>query len=62
MLMPIGGSYSVMMVIAGLFGFVISALPTTSTGIIVDLLGLENLNSAYGKFSCFLLYYYYITL
>eukprot|EP00092_Neocalanus_flemingeri_P021648 GFUD01023481.1.p1 GENE.GFUD01023481.1~~GFUD01023481.1.p1 ORF type:complete len:462 (+),score=95.14 GFUD01023481.1:81-1388(+) len=47
-LMPIGGSYSALLVICGLFGFTISALPTTTTGLIVDLLGIRHLNSAFG--------------
>jgi len=47
-LMPVGGSYTTIIIISGLYGFIISALPTTSTGIIVDLLGIHNLNSAYG--------------
>ena len=48
-LMPIGGSYTTVMVICGLFGFVISALPTVTTGVIVDMLGIRYLNSAFGK-------------
>jgi len=47
-LMPIGGSYSILLVISGLFGFTISALPTVTTGLIIDLLGVRNLNSAFG--------------
>ena len=48
-LMPIGGSYTIVMIICGLFGFVISALPTVTTGVIVDMLGIRYLNSAFGK-------------
>ena len=52
-LMPVGGSYSAIIIISGFYGLIISALPTTSTGIIVDLLGINNLNSAYGKYFIF---------
>ena len=48
-LLPIGGSYSILLVISGLFGFTISALPTVTTGLIIDLLGVRNLNSAFGE-------------
>lgn len=47
-LMPFGGSYSILLVISGLFGFTISALPTVTTALIIDLLGISNLNSAFG--------------
>merc|ERR1719318_1525606 len=47
-LMPAGGSYTTVMVICGLFGFVISALPTVTTGVIMDMLGIRYLNSAFG--------------
>lgn len=47
-LLPIGGSFVSMMVICGFFGFAISALPTVTTGVIVEMLSLKQLNSAFG--------------
>jgi len=47
-LMPLTNSYPILVVISGVFGFLISALPTATSKLLVDLLGIQHLNSAFG--------------
>jgi len=47
-LMPLAQSYPVLVVLAGVFGLLISALPTVTCSLLVDLLGIQNLNSSFG--------------
>merc|ERR1719312_29126 len=46
--LPSGSVYSVLLVLTAVFGFIISSGPTVSTPLIVDLLGIHHLNSAFG--------------
>merc|ERR550517_469534 len=46
--MPLTQSYPLLVVLSGVFGFVISALPTVTSRLLVDLLGIQHLNSSFG--------------
>jgi len=47
-LMPLTPSYPLLVVLSGVFGFVISALPTVTSRLLVDLVGIQHLNSSFG--------------
>ena len=47
-LLPSGQHYWSLVVLTAVFGFIISSGPTVSTPLIVDLLGIQHLNTAFG--------------
>ena len=49
---PLGHSYISLVMLGVLFGVVISSGPTLSTPLIVDLIGIQQLNNAFGKYEC----------
>ena len=53
-------SHSLLVLLSGVFGFVISALPTVTSRLLVDLVGIQHLNSSFGvglSFLYFLMVY-----
>ena len=48
-LLPCSASYPALLTISALFGAAISALPTLTSGLIVELLDKDKLNDAFGK-------------
>lgn len=47
-LMPLAPSYTWLAVLAGVFGFVLAAIPTVTSRLLVDILGIDKLNSSFG--------------
>ena len=48
-LLPSGQHYLSLLLLTSIFGFSISAGPTVSTPLLVDLLGIKHLNTAFGE-------------
>ena len=48
-LLPSGHHYWSLLVLTAVFGFIISSGPTVSTPLLVDLLDIQHLNTAFGK-------------
>ena len=55
-----GHTYLSLVVLSIFFGAVISSVPTVSTPLIVDLIGINNLNTAFGMFSSSRIYYCFL--
>ena len=49
-ILPMGHTYLSLVILSIFFGAVISSVPTVSTPLIVDLIGINNLNTAFGMF------------